>query len=352
MAAVSASYYDGISARQCAVTLSVDGGRLAVQGSEVSRHEPLAAVRISEKLGSAPRLIHFADGAHCEVLNHPAFEVLLKEAGYRSHSLVSLLEERWRYALAAILLTVACSIAAYLWGLPWAAEFAASRIAYSTAHVIDEQAMHMFDEGLMQASKLSVARQQALQQRFDALRAGRELPPYPLEFRSSKAIGANAFALPGGTVVITDELVGLAGNDEEVLAVLAHELGHISERHPMRQLLQSSAVALAMTWYLGDVSSLLATAPTLLLQTRYSRDFERRADRFAAGMLHDNGMPVMRLADILEKLDSSHRGAQQKKERQSGVMDLLSSHPDTGERIRELRKLSIGQASSSEQTNP
>ncbi len=337
MTTVSASYYDGVSARRRAVTLSVDDGRLAVLGGEVLRLEPLGIVRISEKLGSAPRLIHFADGGHCEVVDHAAFDMLLKEAGYRPHSLVSYLEGRWRYALAAILLTAACSIAAYLWGLPWAAELAASRIPYSTAHIIDEHAMHMFDEGLMQPSKLSSERQRVLQRRFNALRAGRELPSYPLEFRSSKTIGANAFALPGGTVVITDELIDLAGNDEEVLAVLAHELGHVSERHPMRQLLQSSAVALTMTWYLGDVSSLLATAPTLLLQTRYSRDFERRADRFAADMLRGNGMPATRLADILQKLESSHRGARGEKGNQSGVTDLLSSHPDTSERIRALR---------------
>jgi Zn-dependent protease with chaperone function len=337
MTIVTAYYYDGISARRYAVTLSVADGRLAMQGEEASRHEPFSTVRISEKLGSAPRLIHFSDGGHCEVVDHPAFDMLLKEAGHRPHSLVSHLEGRWRYALTAVLLTFASGVAAYLWGLPWAAKLAASRIPYSTAHILDEHAMHMFDGGMMQPSKLSAERQQALQQRFNDLRAGHELPPYLLEFRSSKSIGANAFALPGGTVVITDELVGLAGNDEEVLAVLAHELGHVSERHPMRQLLQSSAVALTMTWYLGDVSSLLATAPTLLLQTSYSRDFERRADRFAANMLRENGMQATRLADILEKLESSHRGARREETHRSSATDLLSSHPDTGERIRALR---------------
>ena len=338
MTTVNANYFDGSSARRHAVTLSLDQGWLKVQGDEVSREEPFTTMRISEKLGSAPRLLHFADGGHCEVSEHAAFEALLGEAGYRPQSLVSHLEGGWRYALAALLLCVLSGIAAYLWGLPWAAEFAASRIPYSTAHLIDEHALRTFDDGLMQPSKLPVARQQALQQRFDALRAGRDLPPYPLQFRDSKAIGANAFALPGGTVVVTDELVALAGNDEEVLAVLAHELGHVSERHPLRQLLQGSVVAVAMTWYLGDISSLLATAPTLLLQTRYSRDFERRADRFAADMLSKNGIDATRLADILAKLESSHRGASHGEKHQSAVGDLLSSHPDTDERIRLLRE--------------
>jgi Zn-dependent protease with chaperone function len=120
--------------------------------------------------------------------------------------------------------------------------------------------------------------------------------------------------------------------------VLAHELGHVSERHPMRQLLQGSVVALAMTWYLGDISSLLATAPTLLLQTNYSRNFERRADHFAAGLLRANGIKATRLADILAKLEASHGAAQHAGKQQTHITDFLSSHPDTDERIRSLRE--------------
>jgi Zn-dependent protease with chaperone function len=162
-------------------------------------------------------------------------------------------------------------------------------------------------------------------------------PAYTLEFRSSKDIGANAFALPGGTIIVTDQLVTLAGNDEEILAVLAHELGHVSERHPLRQLLQSSVAGLAMTWYLGDISTLLAAAPTLLLQSSYSRDFERRADRYAADMLRHNGIAPARLADMLGKLESSHPAEKAGKGQASRIAEFFSSHPDTEERIRTLR---------------
>lgn len=337
MTTVNANYFDGSSARRHVVTLSLDRQWLAVQGDEISREEPFTTLRISEKLGNSPRLIHFAEGGHCEVSDHAALEALLKEAGYRPHSLVSHLEDGWRYAVAALLLIIACGVAAYLWGLPWAADLAASRIPYSTAHIIDEQALRAFDDNLMKPSKLPAARQQILQKRFNALRAGQDLPAYPLEFRDSKNIGANAFALPGGTVVVTDELIALAGNDEEVLAVLAHELGHVSERHPLRQLLQGSIIAIAMTWYVGDISSLLATAPTLLLQTSYSRDFERRADRYAANMLRKNGIAATHLADILEKLESTQRGKHHAERGKYSVIELLSSHPDTDERIRALR---------------
>jgi Zn-dependent protease with chaperone function len=151
-------------------------------------------------------------------------------------------------------------------------------------------------------------------------------------------LGANAFALPGGSIVVLDELVSLADNDQEILAVLAHEMGHISEKHALRQMLQASVVGLAMAWYIGDVSSLLAAAPTVLLQTRYSRDFERNADTFAAEMLRANGIPASRLADILQKLEAAHQTeTTQISAKSAKAMDYLSSHPNTEERIDRLR---------------
>lgn len=341
MASIPADYYDGRSARRVPVSLSIEGGWLMLKGAELELEIPFSSVRVSEKLGSAPRQLHLADGGHCAVSDHAAFEALLQGAGVRPRSLVSRLEGYWHYAVGALLLSIACVVAGFIWGLPWAAEVAADRIPYSTAHIIDKHVLSTFDQGMLQPSKLSPERQRELQQRFDTLRAGRDLPDYPLQFRNSPAIGANAFALPGGTVVVTDALVQLADNDEEILGVLAHELGHVSERHPLRQLLQGSVVALAMTWYVGDISSLLAAAPTLLLQTSYSRNFERRADRFAADMLRSKGIPPTRLADMLEKLEQTHRKAHPQQQAAS-VDKYFATHPDTAERIRSLRENNPG----------
>ncbi len=62
-----------------------------------------------------------------------------------------------------------------------------------------------------------------------------------VEFRASPIIGANAFALPGGIVIVTDQLMQLAEHDDEILAVLAHEIGHVKHRHVLRGLPQDSA---------------------------------------------------------------------------------------------------------------
>jgi Zn-dependent protease with chaperone function len=317
---VNAKYYDGQSARQQADTLTIAQGLLEVHGEELLRVIPLSNLHISAKLGRSPRLLHFADGGHCEVYNHGDFETLLAKAGVKPLSLLSRLETSWRYMLLATLLAISFVIASFYWGLPWVAEIAAARIPASVALSIDAHFLSAVDDGLMQPTRLKTARQQALGKKFDALQNENGIPVHQLEFRSSKDIGANAFALPGGTIVVTDQLVSLAANDEEILAVLAHELGHVSERHPLRQLLQSSVVGLAMTWYLGDISTLLAAAPTLLLETSYSRNFERRADRYAANMLRLNGISPAR-----------------SKDHTSRIAELFSTHPDTEERIRALR---------------
>lgn len=336
MRTVKASYYDGNSARKQAVTLHIVQGRLEVHGEELIRADALSDVRISARLGSAPRLLHFEGGGHCEVNDHADFEALLQDAGATPQSLLSRMESRWHHALAATALSITIVIAMFYWGLPLAAKMTAARVPASVALGIDTHFLKTVDDGLMQKTKLSDARQKALRTRFDNLRNANGFQ-HQLEFRNSEMIGANAFALPGGTVVVTDQLIALASNDEEILAVLAHELGHVSEQHPMRQLLQSSVIGLAMAWYLGDVSNLLAVAPTMLLETSYSRDFERRADGFAAGMLRENGIAPARLADMLEKLEKSQRSAKKSIEKPSRIAQLFSTHPATGERIRDLR---------------
>lgn len=333
--AVTAIYYDGRSARRYEVSIELEAGTLRLCGDGVARDELLAVLRIPETLGNTPRLILFADGARCEVADHAAFHALLAGAG-QAPALVGHLEARWSYALAALAVTLALVAAGYFWGLPLAARAAASHVPEQALVLMDEQFVETFDDGLLQPSKLSEARRQAITTRLMKMR----LPdgtaqPRKVLFRASPIIGPNAFALPGGSVLVLDEIVALTDNDEEILAVLAHEIGHVSERHALRQMLQASAVGLAMAWYVGDVSSVLAAAPTTLLETRYSRDFERNADAFGARILALNGIPPSRLADMLEKLERAHGGTGSDKE--DSAMDYLSTHPATAERIRALR---------------
>lgn len=333
---VSAVYYDGCNARRHQVVLSLQQDRINVVGDGWAREELLAALDIPAPLGHSARLILFADGARCEIQDRDGFAALLQAAGHAGPTLAARLEERWSYAAAALLLTLALVAAAYVWGLPYLASATASRIPQGVLSSMDAQFLLTFDGRLLQPSKLSAARQQALASRLAALRwPPGTVRPAQLLFRSSEALGPNAMALPGGTVLLLDDLVNLAQDDEEILGVLAHEIGHVSERHALRQMLQASVVGLVMVWYVGDVSNVLATAPAALLQTRYSRDFERRADDYASRVLALNGINPAHFADMLQRLEQAPGSA--RAARGAEWADYLSTHPATDERIRALR---------------
>lgn len=331
---VDASYFDGQSARRHPVVLQLLAGRLVLRGANIARDLNAGEFSIPGRLGNTPRLILFHDGARCEVADHDQFERLLAEAGV-GNSLIGHIESRWTFAIAALVLTLSLVAASYVWGLPYAAEKIAARVPDRVLTLIDTQFMRTFDGRLFEPSHLSKARQQVLEGRLRRILPAHAQAPQAVLFRSSPAIGPNAFALPGGTIVVLDEIVALTQDDDEIVAVLAHEMGHVAERHALRQMLQASVVGLATSWYVGDISTLLAAAPAALLETRYSREFERRADAYGADLLAANQIPPSHLADMLEKLERAHRGSG--KVQQDDTMDYFSTHPNTAERIRTLR---------------
>ncbi len=338
MTAVGADYYDGKSARAHGVRLSLSDGALVVQGDGIDRREPLHAMRVSEPMGAAPRLITFADGAHCEVRDHAALAALLDAGGHRDGWVVRL-QSRWRWALAAVIITVAGGAAGYRWGLPAVSEWIAFKLPDKALAQMGRSTLAFLDEGMLSPSALPAARQLGLRNAFGGLSVpGGAATGHEIVFRNGRAIGANALALPDGTIVVTDQLVSLAGHDEEIMAVLAHELGHLKRRHSLRMLIQGSIVGFAVAWYLGDVSNVAAGLPAMLLQARYSRDHEREADEYASAMLKANGISPGRLAGMLEKLEQSH--SSRKGGAAGGEADALggylASHPATRERIEAL----------------
>lgn len=346
---VAATYFDGRSAVARAVTLTLAEGVLHVRGDNVAREAPVAELRVSEPMGAAPRLISFPDGAHCEVRDHAGMARMLDASGFEDGFVVRL-QKRWRWALASVAVTVAAVFAGYHWGLPAFSEWLAFRMPDAVLARLGGGTVETLDRIALGPSKLAESRQLDLTATLARLAPPAEARPrYRLLFRDGKRIGANAMALPDGTIIVTDQLVALAALDEEIIAVLAHELGHVDRRHGLRMLIQGSVVAFVVSFYLGDVSSVAAGLPTLLLQARYSRDHEREADQYGAALLKANGISPRRLADMLAKLEASHRdnrgksgkpgspASSDKTGESAGVGDYLRSHPATRERIETLK---------------
>lgn len=327
-----AAYYDGRSARRHEVTLDIVDGELVLAGDFGERRIPLSDVSVGERFGGAGRRLGFADGASCEPADAAEFEQLLTSSGWRDGR-VARVQHRWSLVGAALAGFVGFVALVYFVVLPWFAAFLAPRLPDAFAATLATHALKQLDEsGTLQASRLPAERQQAIIARMAALPIP-QMPGYRLHFRAGPRIGANAFALPDGQVVLLDELVAAAENDEQVVAVLAHELAHVHYRHGLRQMIQGAVVSFAAAAWFGDVSSLAAGFGAAVLESRYSRGFESEADAWAAGVLISGGSSAEPLARMLERLDAAHRG-----KGQGDGADWLSSHPDVAERVAALRR--------------
>ena len=325
---LSANYFDGRSTRVRVVNLSVVGEDLVIVGEGVDVRVPFARVKVDERLGRAPRRLRLEDGTFCEVRDLDALDTLLSATAHRD-GWVDRMQRRLHFVLLALVACVALAAAGYKWVLPWAAAQGAQHLPPAVGRTLTVQTLKILDGRILLPSKISPERRQSLSDQFHALRLpGGGSPASELLFRRSSQLGANAFTLPDGTIIVLDDLITLINDDPQILAVFAHELGHAHGRHSLQLLLQSSAVGAFWTFYVGDISNLLAAAPAALLQAKYSQGLEREADDYGAALLMQNGMSPALLADALRKLTESRPG--------SSKGGYLSTHPSTEERLRHL----------------
>jgi Zn-dependent protease with chaperone function len=321
----AADYFDGQTSRAHAVEAAVAAGHLRIVGESVTFTLPLDRIQVAPPAGHARSVVYLPDARELHSADHAALLELNRLTSAGPERWAHRLESRLRFALAALVVAVLIVFAGLRWGVPAVALLATDTLPAWVDQRIGEEALALMDKVSLSPSKLPGARRQALAQKLAGECGKQACPPYRLLFRDSRLFGANAMALPGGTVVVTDALVGLSHHDDELLAVVAHELGHVQQRHSLRLALQSigaGAILVAVTGDIGSVTDLAAGLPSLLLQSGYSRDMEREADAYALAWLNTACIPTQRFADILGRLD--HDAAD---------TSLLDSHPGTRERI-------------------
>lgn len=339
---VIATYYDGRSSACRQVMLSLGGENLRLYGAGIEENYPLDRVTVTEAIGSIRRVIRLPDGGMCEVAD-PAFLRVVERLQGRGRGGAFL--HRWEGSLprvaVSLVLTVAVVVIFIRFGVPVLARHVAYALPVSTEAVLGRESMAILDRLMFKPSSLPEQRRRELTALFARITA--QLPVASdcrLEFRKSDAVGANAMALPSGIVVVTDGLVALAKNDQEIAGVLAHELGHVLGRHLMRHILQNSVAGLIMATLTGDilsVTSLSATLPTALVDAKFSRDFEREADDAAVAYLKRERIPLRSYAEFLARLQVEHNAKSKgAAPGEIGFRDYLSTHPDTGERIRRV----------------
>ena len=173
--------------------------------------------------------------------------------------------------------------------------------------------------------------QMALEQMAQALQQGQEFP-YAIQVGVVDHAMINAFALPGGHIIVMRGLIDMAETSDQLAAVLAHELGHVAQRDPIEQALRAAGRAGLLSLVLGDATggAALALAGEALISAKNSRDVEARADDFALAQMRKAGVSPEALAEFFELL---------LEEMGNSALDLgwISSHPPSAARAAHAR---------------
>jgi len=356
-------YFDGLSARAHRVSMWIENDMLQLAGRDLIRQVPLAKVQWPERTRHGFRQAHFADGGQVQALDAQQWDTWANQHGL-GDKLVVRAQQSWRWTLLATVLLLLVTGMGYWWGLPLAARALSPLIPASVDKEVGEATLQAMDGQWLSPSRLPEAEQaqwraqfaQAVLASTRAAKASGQHAPAPdgfkLAFRRAR-IGPNAFALPGGTIVLTDEIVALLGDRPDVLlGVLGHEMGHVTLRHGMRALIQTGLLGAASSVLLGDFSTVLAGAPALLGHMAYSRDLEREADEASIAFMRANHIKPSVMATFFERLAQarqSEASAHQKAEAgtdqdQDTIGIAFSSHPADAERIARFKAADAGEA--------
>ncbi len=308
---------------------------------------PFSMLTISDRVGSIARHVTFPDGSDFETNDNDAIDALSKLLSGRSGAVHELERFRPRLIIVVALAMTLC-FALYKFAVPILVEVAVATTPPVVARLLSQSVLASLDRTVFDKTELDQVRQGRLRAGFkqlaDLTPGGLAVPAvtYTLNFRKGGTIGPNAFALPDGTVVLTDELVDLAkADDEMILGVLAHELGHVDHEHSLRQLYRAAGVTALIMLIGGDIGSGtedILIQGSALLQLSYSRGAEREADRFSVDLMHAAGRDPAAIARFFELIRDTLGD--------TGDGDFLSTHPATPERIAETRRYAAEVAAS------
>lgn len=236
-----------------------------------------------------------------------------------------------RGLLMALGLMVGLGAAAY-WLLPGATGLAALILPKNWEAQLGKAIYSGMTDGATACDDEVVARN--LQAIIDRL--AQAAPPHPYQFHITVVQDGtmNAFAAPGGYIVLHTGLLEVTTAPEELAGVLAHEMQHVLRQHGVQALFREISSGLLVSAVMGDAGGamdMLLEGAKTLDSMHYSRSHEAEADRLGLAMMqaaHINPQGMIRLFQKLHEAEAL----------QPQVPTYLSSHPATTERLAALRR--------------
>lgn len=342
MITIHGYFYDGkTSAQTAAVCRVYDNGAVRITADAGERPlltiGSLQSVDISSRLADTPRYLYFAGGEKFETGDNDAVDRLVSRfrKGHRLGRIIYQLEHRKRFVLAALAVMIGVVWFTVSYGVPTAARWIAFSLPESVAQIAARQTLEALDHSVFQPSELDAAVRERVVTAFAPVVAAHAPVVVAVRFRKGGRVGPNAFALPDGTVIFTDEMIQAAETDDELVAVLSHEIGHVVHRHGLRRVVQDSLLGFAMLAITGDAagtSELFYAMPVMLTELAYSREFEREADRYALEYLRAHHVDPAHFAHLMRRIDRRQKESHDAANGGSWTT-YLSTHPHIEERL-------------------
>ena len=308
---IKGSYFNGETSEKKDVSLYYKNDGL-IGFNEISVDEiQFHLIKVSSRIGNTPRYINFPDGSQFETDDNIAIDEMVKKlANDPLHGLAHKLESAKAFVLFTVLAVILFGWLFIQYGVPALSKQIAELLPDEASQYMGQGVLEAMDKTWFAESQLDEKKQNELRVLFnDLLKNIEGSQNYKLKFRLGGKIKANAFALPDGTIVFTDELVNLAENNLEITAIMLHEIGHLKNRHSIRATIQQFSLAMFVMVVTGDVStssSVITAIPVMLVESGFSQGMETEADTYSLEYMRSHKIDPNYFAVMMEKLAASY----------------------------------------------
>jgi predicted Zn-dependent protease len=350
----SHAFHDSFPHGRASGELSVSDAGFVFRGDGHAVTIPLLGARLTLG-GAGDRIIFIAHPNYPDCSIYTSDHSILKDPVLSAHpeltvALGTMRRKRMRNravlaAVAAVILAIPVML---IFNMGWLTRIAARQVPASWEEQLGKAAIGQYR---MQSDVIEDPRvAELLTELTGALTSSLPDSRYKFHFYVVRDPSLNAFALPGGYVVVNSELLLRADSAEELLGVLAHEISHVTSQHGTRNLLASAGIFLTVQVVLGDASGVLGTiagATPFLLSQKYSRGFENEADSEGFELLQRARIDGHGMVSFFEKVKAEEARLREKAREEVGdaagtvlteIPEFLSTHPTTDSRIERMRE--------------
>jgi predicted Zn-dependent protease len=336
----SAIYYDGKTSQPYDAKIGIVGNILTINYENGQVVWLISEIDYSSFTGKGKTMLKYGEFPH-QYLEFPIdstlFSVLENQLPKRREGFWAFANELASAGFQGVVISIAIFLVItasfYFFLLPKIAEYIALKIPIETEVELGKQFYESF-VGEMQVDEERTKQLQHFAKKIDFQ------TKYPLKFTVVKDEQVNAFALPGGNVVVFDAILAKIKTPEELAALLSHEVTHVKERHSLKGLARSLAGSVIVSVVVGDmnaIGSILVSQASNIYELGFTRDMEKEADLEGLKIMYHNKLDPKGMVHLMERLNE-----EEKKYGVDKMPAYLNSHPMTKERIAYISEESKG----------